>query len=172
MDFLVKISEMPTAPLSELRSSKKTCDRVRNSFCLACCLFFVAFGLLDFPKAFRGIAFSTVANTVFIVSTVISIISVVLMKDEIRFSIPTGLGYIAYGAVTVPAGDIIQLGCFIVIFIVTILLGYMCYYNSKLKLLPDYPHFDPRMSSFSKIGNDRERAKVENKNVNPDDFFK
>ncbi|MBE6837847.1 MAG: hypothetical protein E7509_07665 [Ruminococcus sp.] len=152
MAYLLKPKDMQTAPLDDLRYSKKRCDKLRGFVC----------GLAFFPVAisvftvivqqvllggailtlFTGTAYQILTYFFLILSGVVASILIVLLKEEKKYFIPAIIMLAVHASLYAMAGI---LDGFVLVTIATVLMPFLkslAVYNDHLKEVEGYPLFN------------------------------
>lgn len=189
MAFLVKGKDMGTAPLEELKYSKKRCDKLRNFLSGLCCIPFAfasletaisfVIGLSKFEAREGLMAFIVIASGIFCV------VFSVLSKEECKYFWVTVVFYAIYGLSTleiIRVNYVLRDDFYYITSAAFAAVSVPCYigsvllrnYNAKLACLEGYPSFTSIGIKRKYDSTSREQAKEIYKTngiVNPDDFF-
>ncbi len=177
MVFL-KEKDMATAPLEDLRYSKKRCDYLRNLtsgigvVLMALEVVMVAVGI---PEAIiTSGAVDILIMLLYVLSGAGGVIFSVLAKEEQKFFY-TAIGcVIGYGIFASITADPIGMLATLVALIFVPIARYFYYYNEKLKAIKGYPSFNHHDEHRSFEGLTRTQALENLKNggiVDADSFF-
>ena len=181
MAYFLKEKNMPTAPLEDLRYSKKRCDRWRNLFSGICCFLYAAHVIVHTPAYLIGFIALGQLEMLFgffmILSGCASVVFSVLAKEERKFTIPALASYLVYFISEIIIGEP-EVGVISSLISVPCLFASLHFrnYNEKLSQIKGYPYFNHheenrQFESLTRL-QAIEMCKNDGSITNPDDFFR
>ena len=177
MVFL-KVKDMPTAKLDDLRYSKKRCDYLRNlssGFGVALMALEVVMVAIGIPESIiTSGAFDVFVMLLYVLLGAAGVIFSVLSKEEQKFFYIAMGCVIGYGIIASVTLEPIGMLATLLALIFVPVARYFYYYNENLKAIKGYPSFDHHDEHRKFEGLTRTKAIENLKNggiVDADSFF-